>query len=333
MATDSALPKLEPDRLILTHLNADTSWLISFPRPPTKDVEHKVNKRSYFHVIVDPWLDTEYVFFSRWFIAVSHATPSKYKTIEQVQRLILDIECAAENANLDPEDKGHPDAVFVSHHLGDHCDRATLEQIDPLVPFISIASVVEHVKKWNHFQMVESMPDLDIDAPQSLWQTYESAILPDYLRVGRLPDGGPYPELHWATLLAFSPSQLSSSNAQVETILYSPHGIHAHRLIDTNWATKYSKPLLLLHGLNPAWSPQQANLGVDNASKLATILKPKYWIPTHDGELKYRGFLSWFQQKTKKTFADANLDIEDWGEQDVKPICRELGNGEVFVLA
>lgn len=262
---------------------------------------------------------------------MNHAIPSKYKTIEQVQKLILEIESAANNSN--PEDKGHPNAVFVSHHLGDHCDRATLEQIDPSVPFVSIASVVEDVKKWNHFQTVESMPDLDIDSPQSLWQTWDSSILPDYVRIGRIPDGGPYPELHWATLLAFSTSQLPSSNAQVETILYSPHGIYAHRLTNTEWASQYSKPLLLLHGLNPAWSPQQANLGVDNGSKLATMLNPKYWIPTHDEQLEYRGFLGWFQRKTKNTFADAKLDNDDGGQQDMNPICKELGNGEVFVLA
>lgn len=332
MPTISTLPtKLEPDRPILTHLNADTSWLISFPRPSTEDDEDTKTNRVYYHVVLDPWLDTEYVFGSRWFIAMNHAIPSKYKTIEQVQRLILNIEGAAENSNL--EDKGHPDAVFVSHHLGDHCDRATLEQIDPSVPFVSIASVVEEVKKWNHFQTVESMPDLDIDSPQSLWQTYKSAILPDHIRVGRLLDGGSYPELHWATLLAFSPSQLTSSNAQVETILYSPHGIYAHRLVNTDWASKHSKPLLLLHGLNPAWSPQRANLGVENGSKLATTLGPKYWIPTHDEELEYRGFLGWFQWKTKKTFADASFDGDSWGDHDAKPICKELGNGEAFVLA
>lgn len=96
------------------------------------------------------------------------------------------------------------------------------------------------------------MPDLDIISPQLLWQTPLSSILPDYVHVGRLPDRGCYPELHWATLLALTPTQLASSNAQVETIFYTSHGIYAERLLNIDWADKHSRPLLLLHGLNPA---------------------------------------------------------------------------------
>jgi hypothetical protein len=203
------------------------------------------------------------------------------------------------------------DAIFVSHYLGDHCDRATLEQMDPSVPLISIKFVVEKVKKWNHFQTLEQMHDLDIDSPQSMWQALVSSTLPNYVRVGRIPDGGSIAELHWATLIAFSPSgdQLTSSTSNVETILYSPHGIYSDRFKDLGWANKPSKLLALLHGLKPAWSPQLVNLGAENGSKLAIMLKPKYWVPTHDEELKFQGFLGWFQTKTKKTFADVDYGM------------------------
>jgi len=142
MAIESTLPKLHPGRPILTHLNADTAWLISFPRPSNTTN----TKRSYYHVILDPWLDTEYVVGHRWFMAMHHAVQSHYKTIEQIQELILEIERTA--GNSDPKDNGQIDAIFVSHYLGDHCDRGTLEQIDPSVPLISIKSVAQEVKKW-----------------------------------------------------------------------------------------------------------------------------------------------------------------------------------------
>jgi hypothetical protein len=333
MPFHSELPKLDLARPILTHLNADTAWLISFPRPSTKHPEVVATERSYYHVIVDPWLDGEYVVGIRWFMAMNHAIQGSYRTVQQVQELVLEIEAAAGNSN--PEDKGHVDAIFVSHYLGDHCDRGTLEQIDPSVPLISIKSVVEEVKKWNHFHTVEQMSDLDINALESLWQTPVSSNLPDYIRVGRIPDGGSLAELHWATLIAFSPSgdQLSSSDANIETILYSPHGIYSNRFTDIDWATKHSKLLALLHGLKPAWSPQVVNLGVENGSKLALMLKPKYWFPTHDEELEYQGFLGWFQTKTKKTFADVDFRDDDKQQSLVKPICKELENGEIFVLA
>jgi hypothetical protein len=333
METILELVKTEPGRPILTHLNADTAWLISFPQPPSTEEDTGINARSYYHVIVDPWLDGEYVVGTRWFMAMQHAIQRSYKTMQQVQELILEIESVAGNSI--PEDKGEVDAIFVSHYLGDHFHRGTLEQIDPSVPLISVKSVVEEVKKWNHFHTVEQMLDLDVNAPQSLWQAPVSSALPGYIRVGRLPDGGSYPELHWATLIAFSPSgnQLTPFNSNVETIFYSPHGIYSDRFTNLDWANKYSKPLVLLHGLNPAFSPQAANLGVENGSKLAMMLKPKYWIPTHDEELEYQGFLGWFQTKPKKTFADAAFGDGEGKADAGKPICRELENGEVFVLA
>lgn len=79
---------------------------------------------SYYHIVLDPWLDGGYVVVGRWLIAMNHAIQGHYKTIKQIQDLVLEIERAA--STPDPEDKGQLDAVFVSHHLGDHCDRNTL---------------------------------------------------------------------------------------------------------------------------------------------------------------------------------------------------------------
>jgi hypothetical protein len=101
MPVDLILPKLDPGRPILTHLNADTAWLISFPKPSTTEPMVVGMKRSYYHVIIDPWLDAEYVVGHRWFMAMNHAVKSRYKTIKQVQELILEIERAAGNSNED----------------------------------------------------------------------------------------------------------------------------------------------------------------------------------------------------------------------------------------
>lgn len=333
MAIDSERIVANLDRPILTHLNADTAWLISFPRPPTtkSQLEAAQTKRSFYHIVVDPWLDGEYVVGFRWFMAMQHTEKSSYRTIQSIRELILKIERAAGNSPT--KDNGEVDAIIVSHYLGDHFHRGTLEQIDPSVPIISISAVVKEVKNWHHFHTMEVMPDLDVNAPQSLWQERVPSALPDYIRVGRLPDGGSYPELHWATLIAFSSSDagLTSPNSNVETIVYSPHGIYSDRFSNLEWANQQSRPLALLHGLSPAFSPQAANLGVENGAKLAKILKPKYWIPTHDEELEYWGILGWFQRKPRKTFDDAVF--EDEGTMTVgKPICKELENGEVFVL-
>ena len=105
-------------------------------------------------------------------------------------------------------------------------------------------------------------------------------------------------------------------------MLFAPHGIYESRVQDISWATDHSNLLALFHGLDPAFSPMPANLGVENGQKLAEKLLPKYWIPTHDEHLAYQGIVGWFQTKHKK----------DWPDVDEKVICKDVGNGECFLL-
>lgn len=335
----SELVGQSPCRPILTHLNSDTSWLVSFPRLPVTNEEaadtSRSSSRRYYHVVLDPWLDGELVAAHRWFLVLQHSIKAAFSTMEDIRSLIVDIEHAAGTGVAN--DNGEVDAVFVSHYLEDHCSRGSLTQIDPSVPVISVNQAVQTIRSWNHFQTVEIMPDLDLNHPQLLWQSPSSLPLPDYIRIGRLPSGEAFPELHWATLIAFSPDRLLGNiETTAETILYSPHGIYSNRLTNFDWATTHSRPLALLHGLDPAWYPMTANLGVANGHALAQNIRPKYWIPTHDEHLNFQGIMGLFQSRHKKTFEDALGTGEDSDgkgkEEGGKPICREVGNGESFVL-
>jgi len=229
-------------------------------------------------------------------------------------------------------DNGEVDSVLITHYLDDHCHKASLLQIDAAVPIVTVGKGACMVESWGHFTSVETMPDLDLAAPQTLWQSdrdYAVTCLPSFLRVGRLPSGPPFPELHWATLIAFSTdgTALKAGTQMVpETIFYSPHGIYAERVQDTSFATEHSRVLALLHGLDPAFSPQAANLGIENGEKLAKKLGVKYWVPTHDEHLSYGGVIGWFQSKYKKEWAEM---VAGDSEEMVR---REIENGESFVL-
>jgi len=344
MAKGTSLSELvsqSPRRPILTHLNADTSWLISFPRAPITDEKaesfSKSSSRSYYHVIVDPWLDGEIVLAYRWIMVLAHSVKASFSTMADVRGLVKEIEHAA--GSMSGSDNGEVDAAFVSHYLDDHCRKESLVQIDPSVPVVTVHGAATMVQSWKHFQNIETMPDLDVGHPETLWQRPSSSYLPSYLRVGRVPSGGPYPHLHWATIIAYTASPpLGSSDSRPETILYSPHGIYSDRVSELSWATKHSNVLAMLHGLDPAWSPAAANLGVENGHALAKKIRPKFWIPTHDEHLEYQGLIGWFQTKYKKTFGDAVGSATGDGSGEAEgeergPMCREVGNGESLVLA
>lgn len=319
-------------RPILTHLNADTSWLISFPR--SKSAQNDINKhgRKFYHVLLDAWLSGEVVAIFRWFMTIAHAEPSYFKTMNDVRGQVKRIEDAAGSTSQNMDD-GEVDLIVVSTYLDDHCHKETLEQCTKDTPVLTVATTA--VLKWGHFDNIELMPEVDLDAPERLWREKTSSKnLPEFLRIGQLPSGERYPAVHFAMYIAYSGIEhtFDSNDSIAETIIYTPHGFYANRLqnlLETEQQGK-STMLALLHGLDPSWYPSPANLGVQNGWEVALRTNAKYWIPTHDEHAVYGGLNGFFQTKHKKMWTDIKKTSDDEGK-DI--ICRELGNGESFVLA
>jgi len=132
----------------LTHLNADTSWLLSLPYPVSPQ---SPNNRAYFHILLDPWLrggqsDVAPFFSQQW-----HKQPSIVQTIAEVEDVIRGIEEAAcsdcsdflvEGVYMDTdtnspapalatEPSGWIDLVVVSHEFTDHMHKETLLEVCP----------------------------------------------------------------------------------------------------------------------------------------------------------------------------------------------------------
>lgn len=352
MASEGAIDLIikHSNKPLLTHLNADTSWLLSFPcsnhnKQPVPETE---SNRSYFHLLIDPWLAGEIVVKYRWIMVLKHQVTSAYQSLADVRQLILDLERTV-GTKFDSKDDGEPDLVLVSWRIEDHCNEGTLKQLHLSTPIVTVelaANMIRAMKHYTKETLIHLMPDLDIDSVQDLWRASDlkiPSILPSWLRVGRIPSSTGFPYLHWATIIAFEPTyQPIENSSSVQTMLYTPHGIQADRFTNVNlvWTSEHSTFLALLHGLDPAYSPMQANLGIENGVELARKMKPKYWIATHDEHLGYEGVIGWMQSKYKRAFSELGL-VPDGQSQEEKEkiekikkdvIMKELWNGESFIL-
>lgn len=88
--------------LSLTHLNADTSWLLRFPVPS-----------GTLTLLLDPWFTGTQTDFHRFFSRQAHVVPPSVTS---------------------PAELGSVDAVVVSHEFTDHCHEATLCAVNRDVP-------------------------------------------------------------------------------------------------------------------------------------------------------------------------------------------------------
>lgn len=124
---DSITASLSTRRPLLTHLNADTTWLLSLPVPPS----HPSKKhRLYFYILIDPWLTGPQSDVAAFFSTQWHAIPSSCQTIKEVEEVIQGIEDVAagseKQSSKDTETKARPgmkrmeteDVIVVDADLG-----------------------------------------------------------------------------------------------------------------------------------------------------------------------------------------------------------------------
>lgn len=141
-------------RPILRRLNADSSWLLQFPRPPVPALATRrgAGRRPFYNVLIDPWLSGGQSDYARWFSQQWHAVTPALGSISEVQDLAKESEVlavsaseqlktekkvrgGAEDGEGDEEaEQSYIDAVAVSHEFTDHCHKETLLQLSPNVP-------------------------------------------------------------------------------------------------------------------------------------------------------------------------------------------------------
>ena len=322
----------ESRRPILTHLNADTTWLISLPYPEDKSAP---SGRLRYNIIVDPWLRGSQSDVASWFSSQTHIIESSVQSILELDTILADIE-----DGLLGDAAGTPatriDLVAISHEFTDHCHEATLREIDPKVPVFSTAKAVELMRSWNHFETVSNMGSFSKEMD---WHTTSTKNLPDWLGVARLITEGN--ALYYHSAIVFCIQKGGSDEA--EAIIYTPHGVEAETFATVASAKPQVETLAFMHGLHDVsiTLTKQLNLGVFNGFKAQRLLKARYWVGTHDEVKKGAGLIGPFLRRKQHTIEDAlakaSREPASGSDNDPKLTAKdvswlELGNGESLLL-
>lgn len=246
----------QPLRPILTSLNGDASWLMSFPLPPSASPrESTAGNKKFYHVVVDPWLKGPTSMISPWLIHIERTEPAAVPDAAGVDELVREIEGLAAAASGEEEDAlgedsgAQPlvDAIFIKVHLLDHLHRPTLEGFDGRIPVFATAEAAPTIRGWGHFDTVVETRDykryggddnssaggatglsgVPAADKRAHWKSFHpGGPLPEWLSVFRLV-GDWYVEL--ATVVVWSHGSENNKNEQQhEFIINTPHGINVN---------------------------------------------------------------------------------------------------------
>lgn len=185
-------------RPVLTHLNADTTWLLQLPYP-----QIPASGRTHYNILIDPWLRGPQSDVASWFSKQWHVVESSVQNIaeleerlQEVHRLTHDLRENKRRSNKlstqGPPDRSFVDVVVVSHEFTDHCHRDTLQQVDKSVPVF--ATTVSLIRLGS--------PSRIADGVRKQQTSFENGIISCWLRISRcfpakrpiggLPLSGPY---------------------------------------------------------------------------------------------------------------------------------------------
>ncbi|ODH49731.1 hypothetical protein GX48_04109 [Paracoccidioides brasiliensis] len=149
VATASAFPLAS----LSAHLNADTTFLLTFD-PDEGDSACRDHKSSpSFTILVDPWLVGRSVIGHRWFVSSEHSVQP----------------CINHLSQLDQE----PDLVIVSQDNPDHCHESTLCQLprkSSKTSIVAVPKAAEAIQKFDHFHRTKivAIPEYSPKRPESI---------------------------------------------------------------------------------------------------------------------------------------------------------------------
>lgn len=299
---DSIKRALACRRPVLTHLNADTAWLLQLPYPPDANPP---KGRSHFYILIDPWLIGPQIDVASWFSKQWHSTKSKVRTIVELNECLKEIENLAEEQTDKFKEESHGsvftesfvDAIIVSHEFTDHCHKDTLLEIHPVTPVFAIKVAANLIRSWDYFKVVYDIPILSEKSPD--WTETLLDSLPKWVGLSRIVTNTNILYFHSAILITFNLGHGVRMENQTKTktseaVIYTPHGIHAQDLRHLPPAEPPFQTLALLHGLHEITISglKSLNLGAHNGLQAYRTCKAKYWISTHDEVKEGQGLIA-----------------------------------------
>ncbi|KAH6887420.1 hypothetical protein B0T10DRAFT_70985 [Thelonectria olida] len=291
-----------PLRPIMTSLNGDNSWLLSFPRPPP---DRLALGKAFYHVVFEPWLAGSTSMLSSWVIWISLSAKPDVSDPEAIEGVIRQIEALAAtgiSVNDSQEESsgdytGDIDAILLGFHYLDHLHEPTLRLFNKNIPVIAIPEAVDIVKPWGHFESISTIKNFDPSFTS--WQDsglHPGEPLPSWLTPIRMPG---HHELNYCLALVWSHADDSGEEVH-EVMFQSPHGTRLDEgplqaFLDSEPKTE---KLAMLHGLKESYTAGMiTTLGAKGGLAFyRRIGGAKYWILSHHSTLLYGGIfmrLSW----------------------------------------
>ncbi|KAK8092485.1 hypothetical protein PG999_014684 [Apiospora kogelbergensis] len=318
-------------RPILTSLNGDNSWLISFPRPADRNPAAPKPSKAYYHVVWDPWFSTSgaAVTIASWVASVSLTAQSPIQNGDDIEQIAREIENKAADAGLidaglpGPSQDPMVDAIIITFHYADHLHETSLRKFDRRIPVVAAPEAAAILEKWEYFQSVTVMQDMVEEGPG--WQAlHPQGPLPEWLTIFRLR--GEH-ELNFATAVVWShesdAGEAGTTQERHEALWVSPHGMRMDQpalqafLRDT---TRTVDVLAMLHPLKESftWGWQTVS-GVTGGLAFERALKksPKYWIPAADAVFSYWGLIMTRVFDVRRTLG--------WGLAEEERLAKEKG--------
>ncbi|KAK7032319.1 hypothetical protein VNI00_013278 [Paramarasmius palmivorus] len=282
----------------LHHLNADSSWLISFSEP-------------HFTLLLDPWFTGSQVDIHPLFSSQSHVVPSEFNTIQEL------------SSSLSTQNK-QIDAVIISFEFSDHLHKETIEGVGGLgeTQFFALPRAAKILRSWGR-QKVQDIPEA-YSTVKVNQDPNQHPIELSYITATTTCAGQ---RLHGALSISF---QMSDHKRGV--ILYSPHGIPSSDLDRRlrNQTPEQTEIVAIISSWdvisNPWWLGGTISLGAPSILPfLRSIPKPsvtRYWIRTHDEQKDKHGLVGKVLKREVWTKEMVSKDLT----QDLKVL--ELGSGE-----
>uniref|UniRef100_A0A0W0FRJ5 Metallo-beta-lactamase domain-containing protein n=1 Tax=Moniliophthora roreri TaxID=221103 RepID=A0A0W0FRJ5_MONRR len=283
--------------VILHHLNADSSWLVSFSEPN-------------YTLLLDPWFTGPQVDFHPLFSSQSHVIPSQFTSIQE-----LTSHLTAQNRRID--------AVIVSFEFSDHLHKETIEGDGGLgarTPFFALPRAGKVLRSWGR-ECVQDIPEADSTVKVNTDPDAELAIELSYVTATTTYTGR---RLHGALAISFPMPEQKKG-----VVLCSPHGIPSQDLEQWYQRSKNKREeiVAVISGWdaisNPWWLGGAISLGAPSIIPfLRSLPKPslvRYWIRTHDEHKDKRGLVGkvlrrdvWTKDMVSKEFGP-ELEVVELG--------------------
>ena len=310
-------------RPVITYINGDVSWLVSFPRPAT---DKSANGKVYYHAAIDPWFGQPARVLTSLVLEMKLGRDPGLPNRAAIDAAIVEIELAAGNSLVLTDAIPAVDAIFIIGTV-EHCHKESLLQFSISTPVFAVAAAASSITPWGHFNTVVTMSSCD--PSKTPWEEgHPGSPLPAWLTA--------YPPAV-TRLNNFGLALITSANpSEDELILMAPHGISATETSIKGLPTTV-KMLALVAPLKDSYSfGIQTVLGVKDGLAIGQLTGTQYYVRSGDFVgLKYRGVIGW-------SVSDVPRDMQ-WGVDELRkelgaekvltqPTLVEVENGGSFVL-